>query len=793
MRTLLLLLTCLLTLNLLTKAEQSNNQTIRGSVVDAVTGFPLIGATIILVNSDPITGTTTDENGNFELNGIELGRQSIKVTYLGYKPQTIPNLLLTSGKQMSVEIKLEEDVTQMDEVVVKAKSSKEKPLNEMATVSARTFSVEETERFAGSLGDPARMVANYAGVSMQNDSRNDIIIRGNSPSGVLWRLEGIEIANPNHFGASGTTGGPVSMINNNLLANSDFMTGAFPAEFGNALSGAFDLNFRSGNTNKYEYVGQVGFNGFELGAEGPMFSTQNGQKASFIGSFRYSTLEVMKNLGFNIGTGTAVPEYKDFTFLADIPGTKAGRFKLFGLWGDSFIRLGRDYTDTTDNSYSGKGTAIDFGSGLAVIGASHTYFFTDKVRLTSTLSYQNTTNTTVFDSVKNQGALIMPYFRGSSIEDKFSFNTKLTCKLNAKNNFSAGFTIDQYQVSSIDSVHNNDYAKFIRTLDLDGNLNLYQAFAEWKHNFTNELAVYGGLHTQVYTQNNSHAIEPRFGLNYELTPQHSFQLGFGMHSQMQPKAVYFVQTYDSITQTYWTTNENLDFTRSIHYVAGYNYLITQNLRFKAETYYQSLHDVPVKQSFPEFSMLNSGADFGGPLEDSLVNKGTGTNYGVELTFEKFLSNGYYFLFTSSLFNSNYKGYDGVERNTAFNGNYVCNLLAGYEYKINEQFMLTFDIKGTLAGGKRYVPVDTEESQLKKAAEYDWSHAFEKKYADYFRTDLRIGFKHNAKRFNQELGVDLQNITNYKSVYMQGYDVDKNETYNIYQQGFLPMVLYRIQF
>lgn len=780
---------------LLANISIANNlsQTIRGSIVDATTGFPLIGANIVLLNSDPILGTTSDINGNFELLFIPLGRQSIQISYLGYKTQTMRNILVTSGKQTVVLINLEEDVTNVEEVVIKARTNKEGALNEMASISARTFSIEETERFAGSLGDPARMVSNYAGVATANDSRNDIIIRGNSPSGVLWRLEGVEVPNPNHFGASGTTGGPVSMINNNLLANSDFLTGAFPAEYGNALAGAFDLNLRSGNTHNHEFIGQVGFNGFELGAEGPMFETKSGQKASYLASFRYSTLDIINSIGFSVGTGTAVPKYKDFTFMVDIPGTKAGRFKVFGLWGNSYIELGREYTTEDESSYSGRGTATNFGAGLGVVGASHTYFFNSKTRVKSTVSYQSSFNTTEYDSVKNSGTFVMPVYRSERVQDKISFTTQLKYKLNSKNNFSAGIIIDHYLITGIDSSYQNDYGKFITIVDMEGNLNIYQAHAQWQHKFTNNITTYAGLHSQFYDGNNDLTIEPRLGLNWQANKKHSFSAGFGLHSQTQPKATYFLQTYNSSNQSYYTTNESLKFTQSIHYVLGYNYLINENLRVKTETYYQSISNVPVKESFPEFSMLNSGASFGPTLQDSLVNEGTGTNYGVEITFEKFLNKGYYFLLTTSLFNSTYTGYDGIDRNTAFNGNYILNALAGYEYNINESFMLTFDIRATFAGGQRYVPIDLELSQQNSNTEYDWSNAYNDKHDDYFRTDIRIGFKHNGKRFNQEWGVDLQNVTNYQSIFMQGYDVDKDEVYTVYQQGFMPMFLYRIQF
>ena len=262
-------------------ATEDLTQTIRGKVVDAVSGYHLIGAYVILMNSQPRTGTTTDINGMFELKNVPLGRQSLEINYLGYLPKTIDNLLVVSGKELVIEIRLEEKINSIGEVLIKPPAKKAEAQNELAIVSSRTFSVEETERFAGSLGDPARMVANYAGVMTQNDSRNDIIIRGNSPSGVLWRLEGIEIPNPNHFGAQGTTGGPVSMVNNNLMTNSDFLTGAFPAEYGNALSGAFDINLRSGNANEYEFIGQIGFNGFELGAEGPLMKTRKRAESIF--------------------------------------------------------------------------------------------------------------------------------------------------------------------------------------------------------------------------------------------------------------------------------------------------------------------------------------------------------------------------------------------------------------------------------------------------------------------------------------------------------------------------------
>ncbi|MBN2611727.1 MAG: TonB-dependent receptor [Bacteroidales bacterium] len=777
---------------LLSISAQDSYQTIRGSVVDEVTGFPLPGATVILLDSIPPVGATTDMNGCFALRSIPTGRQSLEIRYIGYESKIIPNLLLTSAKEVIVEIKLTEQVVALDELVIKANSQKEKSLNEMAQISARSFSIEETERFAGSLGDPARMVANYAGIMTQNDSRNDIIIRGNSPSGLLWKLENIEIPNPNHFGALGTTGGPVCMLNNNLLSNSDFLTGAFPAEYSNALAGAFDLNMRSGNNEVHEYTGQIGFNGFELGAEGPLKMKKSGPHASYLANFRYSTLDVLHKLGFNFGTGEAIPEYHDLTFLIDIPGTKAGRFKLIGLYGNSYINLGRNPEDTANNQYTPKGIATDFGSKLGVIGLSHVYYLNENSRFKTTISAQFTSSNALIDSVKHSMSIPTPMYRSFQGENKLSFSTQYKQKTGPRNNFSFGIMADYYFINYLDSVVFEDN-KFRRTIDTSADMLLYRSYAQWQHKFNDDLSLYSGINFQYFNLNKELAAEPRASLKWSFNQKQSLSFGYGNHSQVQPKIIYYTISHDTINHIEYTTNKNVKFTKAHHFVAGFDYLFKKDFRLKIETYYQYLYKVPVKESFSEFSMINTGDFFGLPQEDSLVNKGTGRNYGFEITLEKFLSKGYYFLLTASLFDSKYRGYDKILRNTAFNGNYVFNMLGGYEFIITHKKMLTIDFKTVWAGGRRYVPVNETISAMTNTEERNWSIAYNSKYNDYFRTDLRIGFRVNGKKSSQEWAVDLQNITGFQSLFMEGWDAAKKEKYYVYQQGFYPMFLYRIRF
>ena len=272
---------------LLSSQTFAQTQTIRGRVVDAQIGEPLIGASVILIGSDPVRGGITDVDGYFKIEDVPVGRQSLNVQYIGYKSMTLPNVLLTAGKQAVLNISLEESVEQMEEIVVTADANKDEPINDLAKVSARTFSLEEVTRFSGGRNDVARLASNFAGVSTADDSRNDIVIRGNSPTGLLWQVEGIPVATTNHFATLGTTGGPVNALNTNLLRTSDFITGAFPAEYGNALSGVFDVKFRNGNADELEFTGQIGFNGVEMMVEAPINKENH---SSFVASYRYELL-----------------------------------------------------------------------------------------------------------------------------------------------------------------------------------------------------------------------------------------------------------------------------------------------------------------------------------------------------------------------------------------------------------------------------------------------------------------------------------------------------------------------
>jgi len=776
--------------------SQNITQTIRGTVADKHSRTPLPGANVVLLDTEPPIGVATDVDGNFRLENIIVGRIGIKVSYMGYNPIMLNNLNLNSGKELILNIELEEKIISAKEFEVVAYKEKDKPINRMATVSARTFSVEETGRYAGSMNDVARMAANYAGVQNSEDSRNDIIIRGNSPTGVLYRFEGVDIPSPNHFTTFGTTGGPVSILNNNVLSNSDFMTGAFPAEYGNALSGVFDLKMRNGNDEQREFVGQFGFNGAELLAEGP-FSKRS--KSSYLISYRYSTLDLFKLMGIKFGT-LAVPRYQDLSFKFNFKHKNAST-ALFGIGGISNINLLDSDIDTSNNIYGYAGEDIIFGSKVGAVGLSHTRFLNKKSYLKLTLSSNIATNQIDNDSLSSVDRSPVDVYNQNSYFGKHSAHFLFNKKFTAQHLVKAGFIFDLLYFNLSDSAYRPKHNRFVTLSDFNGSSQLFRPYFQWQYRITDEFIFNAGAHYQHFLYNNSSSIEPRIGIKWQFSHANALSFGYGLHSQLQPIQVYFEQELlpDS---TYVTPNTDIGFTKSHHLVLAYDRKISENTRLKIETYYQSIFDAPVDINPSYFSMLNQGADFGIGFPDTLTNKGTGKNYGVELTVEQFLHKGLYCLITASLFESLYEGSDGIERNSAFNGNYIFNALAGKEFILGRRDsgkeqktkkVLFFDIRTTLSGGQRYTPIDLNLSRLYGATVHDMSRIYEEKYEDYMRLDLKFGFRVNGKKTTQEWMVYLQNTTGRKNIFLQTYNADTGEIDTTNQIGFLPVVQYRIEF
>ena len=770
-----------------TFSQEQISQTINGNIIDKDAEYPLIGVNVVLIHDDIQLGTSTDDEGNFKLENVPLGRQALEISYIGYQTITLPNILVSSGKELFLDIQMEEEINTMDEVVVTAQQDKRKTVNEMATISARSITMEEVTRFSGSLGDIARMSQNYAGVSGATDNRNDIIVRGNSPSAVLWRLEGVDIPSPNHWASLGSSGGPISMININNLRNSDFLSGAFPAEYGNATAAVFDLSLRNGNKDKFEFLAQMGFNGLEAGVEGPL---PFGKNASFIANYRYSLLGIFNALGVDFGTGNNIPQYQDLTFKFNVPTENAGRFSLWGLGGISEITFEDDPDE--ENLYTDGDGRFFSGSDTKMFGMSHLYFFDENTSSNLAISYSTNFNNNTAAEIRDTSTQVFTsYFDSGNNQDRIGVNWTFNKKLNSQDRLKAGLIFDHYDINVVDSLLFDDDIWFSE-LDFEGTASLWRAFAQWQHKFDDKLKMVGGLHLAQFGLNDSQSVEPRLSLSYKASSKNTFGLGFGMHSQLQPVPIYFSKDRDA-TEAQNIANEALDFIRSNHFIASWDHSFSSTTRFKLEAYYQALRNLATDPDDGDFSMINFGADFGFPNRVGLTNDGTGSNYGIELTMERFLDKGFYYLITGSLFDSKYKGSDEVERNTFFNSNYVLNVLAGKEWELNKKTTLTLDVRFNISGGRRFTPIDLEASIAAGEQVRSEDRILEQRYSDYIRPDIKIGYRQNYKKFSQTFFVDLQNVIGRQNVFFDQYNENEQEIESVYQRGFFPDVRYQITF
>lgn len=793
--------------------SQTTTQTIRGKVVDQESKYPLLGVNVMLITDlGESFGTTTEDNGAYRLENVPLGRQVLEFSYVGYEKAVISNIIVGSGKEVILDVEMTESTMELGVIEVIGQRSGE-TRNEMAPVSARQFSVEETDRYAGSRGDPGRMASNFAGVQGADDSRNDIVVRGNTPQGVLWRVEGVNIPNPNHFAIPGTGGGPVTILNNKYLDNSDFFTGAFPAEFGNGIAGVFDLRMRNGNNERHEISAQLGFLGTELMAEGPI-SKEKG--SSYLLSYRYSTLKLFQFMGLQVGTD-AIPYYQDGAFRLNFPTKNGGNLAFWGIGGLSDIDIllsDQEAPDTSTLIYGSNDRDQYFGSRMGVTGLTLTQPFSSNTFIKATLSASNqlvdANHDLIYRQVVDEKYVIdsLPSILDYEFEEsKISFNAFINQKLGRRTTLKAGLNADLMFLRYFDSARAVIVTPEPELPTLLGDWRirwdareralLLQPFAQVKYKAGERLSLLAGLTSLYYSLNDNSfsPIEPRLGLSYELPGNQRLSLGYGLHSQTLPGYLYFYG-YESKGNDPVEQNKDLGLYKSHHLVLSYDKFIARNLRLKVETYYQYLFDVPVDTFSSSFSLVNTGSGFTRFFPNRLTNEGTGRNYGAELTVERFFSKGYYFLFTGSVFDSKYKGSDGILRNTTFNGRFAFNAVFAKEFNFKKGSALNLGGKLTTVGGRWYGPVDEAASAQALEVIYLSESVNTQQFRPYFRTDLKVSYRWNRPKVSHEFAIDFINVTSQQNILTLTYAPDHpsgNPIREEYQLGFLPFFFYKLDF
>ncbi|MCP4440676.1 MAG: TonB-dependent receptor [Aureispira sp.] len=779
---------------------QDNVQTIRGKIVDKETKQPLIGVSVVVANSEPLIGASTDLDGNFELANVPVGRQIVQTQYIGYQTYATEDFIVSSAKAIYLEIEMIEAVETTEEIVVTANANNggSQALNELSVVSTRSFSVEETQRYAGSINDPGRMAMAFPGVQANQDTENDIVVRGNSAFGVLWRVEGLDVPNPNHFARPATTGGGISVFSASLLSNSDFSTGAFAAEYGNAFSGVFDVRFRKGNLVNREYTFRAGLIGLDFATEGPIKKGQS----SYLINYRYSTLGILGAMGIHVVRANATNSFQDLSFnLYFNSKDHKNTFTIFGMGGlsdeDWSIRDSSLWESSLDYGWN------DNRTNLGVLGMTYTRLLDDKSYLkivaggqvSQIIDYQaepisaNTLDTMKIESdhyIQARGSVTGTYSR--KINNQFRIKAGLMGHFIHYNLEYGQFMGRQQGLVFFLGEDGSDFGNGKGDV---GNTFLMQAYAQGSYRPTEKLTLNAGLHSMFLAMNNTWSIEPRVSMKYQLAKSSTFTLAYGMHSKMLPIGTYLLKI-PTASGGHTRPNKNLPFSKAHHAVLGFEQIIAGATRIQAELYYQYLYDIPIGvDSNTTFWLYNMRDNFG---TRAMQNGGTGQNYGLDLTIEKFFGKGFFILCTGSLYWSQYRTANGRKwRSTRLDGRWASSFMGGKEFYFKKGLTLQLGLKAFFNGGQRYTHLDLAASKLVDFRVDNETDAFNNKFHPYFRMDARVALRHDLKKLSYTVSVDIQNATNAQNPRAMEYDRFNNSEVIDYNSGLLPVISFQIDF
>ncbi|MBN2280893.1 MAG: TonB-dependent receptor [Candidatus Marinimicrobia bacterium] len=754
-------------------------QTVRGRVFDQLTEMPLPLANIIVMNTDPLIGAATDIEGNFILQKIPIGRHNIKVSMMGYESYIINEFLVTTGQQPILNIPMQQASLAMNEIVVRIK--KDQPLNTMTTLSSRQFTVEETQRYAGGLDDPARLASSFAGVATPSVVSNGISVRGNSPDGLLWKIEGVETPNPNHFADLTVAGGGLlTALSSQMMGNSDFYTGAFPAEYGNATSGVFDINLKTGNSEQREYTLQAGIIGVDFATQGP-FST--GKKASYIMNYRYSTMALVAPV---LPKDTGILKYQDYSFKTNFPTKTHGTFSLWGvgaLDGQEMSALDSAEWESDSDRDNSQTSLYMFATGL-----------THKLALNSTMFLHTIISATgngLMHQEKRLDYSLLSHPQSHIDNDtwRYSIQTNIGKRFSKSHRNQTGFNYSRlgYDVNIKQSQAEGEAP--ITLARQDGQSGLLQLYTQSKWTPDSRLSMNLGLHSQILLLNDQYSIEPRVGVKYKINDRHSLAMAWGMHSRIERLPVYFVDVNGT------NPNKNLKLQKSIHYVMAYHTKIHDNLKLSIEPYYQQLRNIPVT---PEgyFSTVNLQSDVF--FDKVLVSQGKGRNIGLDLTLERYLEKGFYYLATASIFDSKYRAADGIERNTRFNKNFVMNLVTGKEWIVgkNKNNIFNANLRFNYLGGNRKETIDGSASLVSQQVIYGECGddvAFAEQYKGTPVFSFAISYRKNKPNYSSVWSLQVINATNAQEFSNDIYNLKTGKIEKKYEGLMVPNLSYKIEF
>ena len=777
-------------------------ETLRGTVKDAITGEPLIGATVKIVELENVAAIA-DIDGKYQINLSKGGRYTIEANYVGYEPSVTKEILISGAKEVVLDITLRENSTELKEVVVRPRVNKEATVNPTVLTGGVMLSMEEASRFAGGYNDPARLVMSFAGVSGEADG-SGLSIHGNAPERMQYRIEGVEVFTPNHFNDLWNAGyGLVSALNSNVIGNSDFFTSTFNANYNNALSGVFDVKMRPGNNTKYENILQIGTVSEELTLEGPISRKHN---SSYIVNYRYGFTSLVDKLGL-VDTDGSHMSFQDFSWKLNFPTKRAGTFSVFGL---GFLDTNWDERMKIKDTHSAY-DASDNDSKLAQLlaGVSHKILLGNKWTWRSTLAYnmQHIKDDEYYYGLKRDenDVLIYPleyeepekkylFSKQKINEDRIIFNTELSKQVNDKWLTQFGGEYSHRFFNLVYRSADRLYAPVETMKDITNmkdNTGLASVFWQNLYKFNDHLSATAGISANYFLYSKKYSVEPRVSMKWDPNEKNSFALGYGLHSMVEKLDAYFYRDDEGKL-----VNKDLGLTKAHHFQATYMYKFNSNLTLRANAYYQYGFNTPVGIDGSTYCVTNRYFNF---TDEPLVNKGNTRNYGADITLEHYMSHGFFGQTNISLYRSQYRGVDKVWRNQMYDRRFMFKILGGKEWIIGKN-VLNVSAKYSIQGGLRYTPIDVDQMNANIDAGivndepiYKDNEAFTKHFKPTGIIDLTVSYKINKKRVSHTIAFEGLNILGTDTPMFQRFDLGTRQV-RIDKGGIsLPNIFYRLDF
>ena len=766
------------------------SQTIKGSVLDRVSKQPLVGASVKIADVQPLMGASTNLDGNFRIENVPLGRHRLEVSFVGYETYFSDNNILNAAKELDLTVELVEATTTTQTVVVSAKKTGNEPINELSIVSARSFTAEQTQRFAASANDPGRMAMAFPGVQPSRDARSDIVVRGNAGFGLLWRVEGIDIPNPNHFARKGSSGGGITIFSTSMLGTSDFSSGAFPAEYGNAFSGVFDMKFRKGNTERQEYTFKAGLLGLDFSTEGPL--SKNG--ASYLINYRYSTLGILNKMGIHLVGARIDNTFQDLSFNLYMPSKN--KKTVWTLWGIGGLSREFEKVNDTLKTYDDR-EQYEFKTNMGAAGLTHSYLINNQSFVKTTIAIMNQKITNDEDTITGIGGKLNRVLTENFTEGRLTLSSYYSRKLGAKTSLKTGFIASRMfynlQADLLKSFQKPYYLD-IKTHNTEGAY-LLQPYAQIRYRATDKLTLNGGIHALVFSLNNTSSIEPRAGLQYKLADNQTLSLGYGLHGKVLPIGIYYNSTLGSLSGGVEKEYPNLDLKpiKAHHLIAAYDVLFGNNFRFHTEGYLQQLWHVPVSPDVRStYAYINDLQGFG---NRRLVSEGKARNLGLDLAFEKIFQKGAFFILSTSIFHSTYQPLNGQTYSTQYDSKFSAAFIGGKEWQAGAKGIFQLGGKMILNGGQPISPLAAIQDGYSRIPTLDESQPFSLNTKTYFRPDLRLAYRHDGAKSAYTLALDIQNIALMKNIdgTRREYDPTTNKWVDWVQGSLVPVLSYQIDF